>query len=88
MVLEEGDLLLLSQHARQEVFVAGEKDIAVNFIVLPEFFDSTLRMLGEENSPLKQFVVDCLCGGKETKEFMHFKLNGILPVQNLIENLL
>ena len=88
VVLEEGDLLLLSQHARQEVFVAGEKDIAVNFIVLPEFFDSTLRMLGEENSPLKQFAVDCLCGGKETKEFMHFKLNGILPVQNLIENLL
>ena len=38
VVLEEGDLLFLNQNVEQEILPAGEQDIAVNFIVLPEFF--------------------------------------------------
>ena len=37
VVLEQGDLLFLNQNAVQEILPAGEYDIAVNFIVLPEF---------------------------------------------------
>ena len=86
--LEEGELLLLSQNARQEILEAGGNDIAVNFIILPEFFDSTLGMLGEEDTPLKRFVVDCLCRKNDSPEYMHFKVKDVLPIQNLIENLL
>ena len=39
VVLDTGDLLFLNQNAAQEILPAGEDDIAVNFIVLPEFFD-------------------------------------------------
>ena len=39
LVLEEGDLLFLSQSATQEILPAGREDIAVNFIILPDFFD-------------------------------------------------
>ena len=42
ITLEEGDLLFLNQYATQEILPAGEHDIAVNFIILPEFFDRTL----------------------------------------------
>lgn len=31
------DLLFLNQNVEQEILPAGEQDIAVNFIVLPEF---------------------------------------------------
>lgn len=35
--LKEGELLFLNQHAVQEIQPAGQDDIAVNFIILPEF---------------------------------------------------
>ena len=85
--LSEGELLFLSQHAKQEIKKAGENDIAVNFIVLPEFFNSTLSIIGEEETPLKKFITDCLCK-KGGVGYLHFKVSEILPVQNLVENLI
>ena len=36
--LNQGELLFLGQSARQEICRAEENDIAVNLVVLPEFF--------------------------------------------------
>ena len=41
--LKTGELLILNQNAVQEIEPAGRDDIAVNFLILPEFFDQTLR---------------------------------------------
>ena len=49
ITLQEGDLLFLNQNATQEILPAGENDIAVNFIILPEFFDHAFSMLEKEN---------------------------------------
>jgi len=82
-----GDLLMLGQNALQEILPAGEKDIAVNFIIRPEFFSATLSYLGDDETPLRKFIIDCLCGENETG-FLHFRVSDVLPVQNLVENLL
>lgn len=87
IILREGELLFLSQKARQELFPAGQEDIAVNFIVLPQFFDEGLRMLGETESPLRAFLLDALQGRGKTS-YLHFKVADILPIQNLLENLI
>ena len=60
--LKQGDLLFMNQSATHEVCRAGAEDIAVNLIVLPEFFSAPLSMIGEEETPLRKFLVDCLCG--------------------------
>ena len=86
--LRTGELLLLGPHTLQEIEPAGEGDIAVNFIILPEFFDRSLAMLGAENTPLRQFILDSLCLGKGASEYFHFKVADVLPVQNLVENML
>ncbi len=88
VILREGELLLLNQKARQEIFPAGEDDIAVNFIILPEFFDYSLKMIGEENNLLRDFVINCLRGDNKEAGYMHFKVADVLPVQNLLENLI
>lgn len=88
IVLEQGDLLFLSQSATHEVCRAGEDDVAVNFIVLPDFFASTLSFIGEEETPLRRFLVDCLCGQNTGPGFLHFDVSGVKPIQNLVENLL
>ena len=87
LVLKEGDLLMLGQNARQSIEPAGLNDIAVNFIVKPSFFTGTLPFLGEEETPLRHFVTATLAGEAETG-FLLFRVKDLLPVQNLIENLL
>ncbi len=86
--LKEGELLFLCQGATQEILPAGMDDIAVNFIVLPEFFDGAIKMMGEENTPLKRFVVDSLKNDRDNKGYLHFEVSDVLPIQNLIENLI
>lgn len=88
IVLHQGDLLFLGQSARHEILEAGEADVAVNFIVLPDFFSTTLSVIGEEETPLRRFLVDCLCGQSSGPGFLHFQVAQVTPVQNLVENLL
>ena len=87
ITLRQGELLMLGQNARQSIEPAMERDIAVNFIVRPAFFSGTLPFLGEEETPLRRFVVSCLTGENEAG-YLLFHVAEILPVQNLIENLL
>lgn len=86
-MLEQGDLLFLNQNAIQEIEPAGENDIAVNFIVLPEFFTTAFSMVGTEDNRLKDFLVGALCGRDEETSYLYFHVADVLPVQNLIENM-
>lgn len=87
IILKEGELLFLNQHAVQEILPAGKDDIAVNFIILPEFFDIAFQMLGEEENLLREFIVGCLCNDTGYNRFLYFQVADLLPVQNLIENM-
>ena len=85
--LNEGELLFLGQNAKQEILPASGNDIAVNFIILPQFFEKTLEMLGAEDTPIKIFLIESLFK-EENPSYLHFRVSDVLPVQNLIENLL
>lgn len=87
VVLEEGDLLFLNQNAVQEIMPAGTDDIAVNFIVLPEFLDTAFSMMGDEENQLRDFLVGALSGRDGETSWMYFHVADILPIQNLIENM-
>ncbi len=88
LTLNSGELLFLGQNTKQEILPANENDIAVNFIILPQFFENIISMLGEEDTPLRRFIISCLCSGEESGKYLYFKVSDILPIQNLIENLL
>ena len=87
VVLREGDLLFLNQNAVQEILPAGKDDIAVNFIILPEFLDTAFAMMGNEKNQLRDFLVGALCGRDGETSWLYFHVADILPVQNLIENM-
>lgn len=86
VTLEAGDLLFLNQYTYHKVLPAGRDDIGINFIVLPEFFDVAFSMVEEENE-LKNFLVDTLRKDHSRGNYLHFHVSGILPIQNLIENM-
>ena len=87
IILQEGDLLFLNQSATHEILPASRDDIAVNFIILPEFFDRILSMMGRENV-LRSFLISTLSSHDSQITYLHFQAKGILPIQNLIENML
>lgn len=87
VVLRTGELLFLNQHADQEILPAGEDDIAVNFIILPEFFDTAFEMMGEEENLLRDFLVGSLCFDPRYASYLHFQVADVLPIQNLVENM-
>ena len=87
VVLEPGDLLFLNQNSEQEILPAGEADIAVNFIILPEFFNMAFSMMGTEDNTLKEFLVGTLCGKNEQTSYLYFHVADVLPIQNLVENM-
>ena len=87
LVLNEGDLLFLNQSATHEILPAGSDDIAVNFIILPEFFDRSISMIEQENV-LRDFLLATLSGDTGLSNYLHFPVREILPVQNLLENMI
>lgn len=87
LTLNTGEILLLNPNTVHEILPAGMEDIAVNFIILPEFFDRVLVMLEEENV-LRDFLIGALKPDKNVTEYLHFQSIDILPIRNLVENLI
>lgn len=87
LVLQEGDLLFLNQNATHEIFPADQNDIAVNFIILPEFFDRSVSMIEQENI-LRDFLLSALSGSTSLYSYLHFSAKDIPPVLNLLENMI
>ena len=88
VVLREGDLLFMNQHATQEIMPAGLNDISVNFMILPQFFESVLRNLDKESGALRDFLISCLTDRDMGGNYLYFEAADILPVQNLMENMI
>jgi len=87
LVLREGDLLFLNQNACHEILPAGEEDVAVNFIILPEFFHRPVSMIERENL-LRDFLVSALSGEHSFSNYLHIPARGIVPVENLMESMI
>ena len=88
ITLKQGELLFLGQNSRHAIEKAEENDIALNFIILPQFFGSTLSVIGDEDTPLKRFLIDCLCGDGDNNYYLHYRVSDITEIQNSVENLL
>lgn len=88
VILEEGDLIFLNQNVTQEILAAGKNDIAINFIILPEFFDKAFSMLVDEENQLRDFIISCLRQNNCDSLYLHFRTKGIVPIENLLENII
>lgn len=87
VVIHAGELLFLNQFTHHEILPAGKDDIAINFMVLPEFFDVAYTMAGNHNV-LADFLVNVLRQDEERGEYLHFKVAEVLQIQNLLENII
>ena len=87
VVIRKGELLFLNQFTRHEILPARKDDIAINFMILPEFFDVAYTMAGN-NNVLADFLVNVLRQDEERGEYLHFRVSEVLQIQNLLENMI
>lgn len=87
ITLKTGEILLLNRYASHSTEITGADDIAINLIVLPQFFNTAIEMIGSDNK-ISQFLFSGLSGKEQEISYMHFNVSGVLPVQNLMENLI
>jgi len=88
LTLKEGEFLFLNQNCTHENLPACKGDIAVNFIILPEFFDKAFEMLNNDNSLVRDFLLTCLNSKNSKAQYLYFKVSKVQPIRNLAENLI
>lgn len=81
-----GELLLLNRHAVHSIEYCGEEDIAVNFLILPSFFDTTMTLIGGGN-PLGKFLINAVGENRDGINYLFFQVSDMPIVQNLVENM-
>lgn len=85
--MQPGDMILLNQHVKHGVKRAEYGDVGINFIVLPEFFDIPLQMIGRQNI-LADFLVGTLRQNNPIPQYLNFQLGGQQAISNLMENMI
>ena len=86
LFLSEGVILLMNRHARHEIMPCSKDDIAVNIIILPEFFSRTNVSYDRENI-LRAFIISSLSEKKRYSDYLLYHTKGMIAVENLMENL-
>lgn len=87
ITVHAGEMMFLGRNAWHEILPAGKEDIAVNFLVRPAFFHTAFDMMDEQNI-LSDFIITALSGEGTANEYLYFSVSDVLPVQNLVENLI
>ncbi len=87
VILSEGDIIFLNQNATQEILPADIDSLAINFIILPEFFDKALQMLEGNSNILYDFIISAIQNEGDSK-YIYFKSKGLLVIENLLENMI
>lgn len=86
LVLQAGDLLLMSCHAVHAIEKCGAEDVGVNFIIQPAFLDEAQRAIGSGNA-LGRFLLENIKKGKASLPYLHFRAGENPGVQALLESL-
>ncbi len=87
IVLRAGDLLFLNQNVSHEILPTGVEDLAVNFIILPQFFSRPISMIERENV-LRDFLLATLSGAVDGSGWLHVRAQGLVPVENILESMI
>lgn len=84
--IKEGEILFLSQRAHHEILPSSENDYMINIIIKPEFFEKIFTIIGEEETPLHRFLIDCLRDYRRGAGYLYFCVENVISIQNLMEN--
>ena len=86
VLLEEGEILLMNRHVKHAILASGERDVAVNLIISPDFLSYAAARFRNDSSFRDFAEQDRLPDGKP--RFLQFHIGEKPAIRNLIDNLL
>lgn len=87
--MNAGDILFMNQHVHHSIKKADIDDVAINLIVLPEFFDIPLVMIkANGENLLADFLMGTFRINEKKPQYLHFKTAHIMAIENLMENII
>lgn len=86
ITLKAGELIFLNQKIEHEIEQCGEKDVAVNIIIRPKFFESIFDFICFD-SKIRNFFLDSIFSYKSGNGLI-FKTSEVESVQTLIYQIL
>lgn len=87
LLLQQGQLLFLGRGTEHEIKAAEARDVAVNFFLIPSFFDNAAISIGG-NSALAMFLTGNLNNTKLQSGYLVFDIQDAGIIENLLENLI
>ena len=82
-----GEMLFMNQYVQHEIMECGENDLAINFIIKPEFFEQVKQIVGENNI-LADFMMNILQQEGSFAQYLYFPVTNDHCIQNLMENII
>lgn len=87
LVMEKDDLLFLRQGVKHKSSIPTYDDVAIHFMILPEFLRYPLGMLNEDTI-LRRFIEGVIREEQNSEKYLHFHLQEMREAQNLLENMI
>lgn len=87
VILHEGNILFLNQHAYHSIEKTEFNDIALNLFMLPEVLSDATNSVSK-GSFVYDFLCSCLRNTDCSPSVLVFNVNHVIPIQNLMENIL
>lgn len=84
--LKAGEVLLINRHCSHSIRRCGEKDVAVNFIIRPGFFEMMPELIGTHNA-LGNYLLEALRTGEKTVSYLHFDVSRKKSIQLLLQSM-
>lgn len=84
--MKKDDLLFLRQGVKHKSSVPSYDDVAIHFLILPEFLRYPLGMLTEDTM-LRRFIESVVKEDEYSVKFLHFHLQDMKEAKNLLENM-
>lgn len=85
--LKSGELIFLNQQISHEVLPSEYRDIAINFIIRPEFFNYILTFLDNDNI-ICDFLFTTLYTNNAKAEYLYFKVSENAEIQETIKKIM
>lgn len=85
--LKSGELIFLNQQISHEVLPSEYRDIAINFIIRPEFFSYILTFLDNDNI-ICDFLFTTLYTNNARAEYLYFKVSENEEIQEIIKKIM
>lgn len=88
ITMNAGEICILDTKAKHSIKALNSQDLAINFILTPEFFDGVFMTLLSDQNYVSNFIINSIYNRHKFNSFIVFHTSENKTIQNIMYNLL